>query len=49
MKKIAFFVVGLLLFSGFAAISIGEEASEKQIITNLDFLEPVIVEQENFV
>ncbi len=32
MKSLSCFVVGLLLVSGFAAISIGNEADEKQEI-----------------
>ena len=49
MKSLSCFVVGLLLVSGFAAISIGNEADEKQEIVSLSFLEPYVVEGKTFV
>ena len=49
MKILSCFVVGLLLLSGYAAISIGNEADEKQETLSLSFLEPAVVEGETFV
>ncbi len=49
MKKLSYFVVGLLLFSGFAAIGIGNEADEKLETVSLSFLEPNIIEKESFL
>jgi len=49
MKKLSYFVVGLLLFSGFAIIGIGNEADEKLETVSLSFLEPNIIEKESFV
>ena len=49
MKSLSYFVVGLLVLSGFTAISIGNEADEKQETVSLSFLEPNIVVKESFV
>ena len=49
MKNMIYLVVGLLLISGFAAIGIGEEASELQNTTSATFFEPIVVEKETFV
>ena len=49
MKSLSYFVVGLLLLSGFAAISIGNEADEKLETVSLSFLEPNIIVKESFV
>ncbi|UCD13806.1 MAG: peptidase C25, partial [Thermoplasmatales archaeon] len=44
MKKISYFVAGLLLISGFAAISIGEEAGKQQKTINLTFSEIEVID-----
>lgn len=44
MKKVAYFVVGLLLFSGLAAIGIGQEADEYKEVLNLSFSGLEIIE-----
>jgi len=49
MKKLSCFVVGLLLFSGFAIIGIGNEADEKLETVSLSFLELDIIEKDLFV
>ena len=50
MKKIVFFVAGLLLISSFAAIGLGNEASSTQQMT-LSFQQPVIKDSsvDNFI
>ena len=49
MKSLSYFVVGLLLLSGFAAIGIGNEADEQLETMSISFLEPDIIERETFV
>jgi hypothetical protein len=44
-----YLVVGLLLISGFAAISIGEEASEQPNSISVTFYKPNLVEKETFI
>lgn len=48
-NTIIYFVVGLLLISSFAAISIGQKASEQQKIMSINFLEPKVIAGETFV
>jgi hypothetical protein len=43
-KNISYFVVGLLIFSSFAALGIGEEAGTDEETINLQFLEPIVTE-----
>ena len=43
-----YFVVGLLLISGFTAIVIGQKASEQQKIIRMNFLEPKVVIGKTF-
>jgi hypothetical protein len=49
MKNMTYLVVGLLLISGFAAISIGEEASVQRNTISVTFFEPNIVEKETYM
>jgi len=49
MKKLSYFVVGLLLLSSFAIIGIGTEAGDRQEVVDLNFLEPNVVEKESYV
>jgi hypothetical protein len=49
MKAISYFVVGLLIISGFAALGIGQEASERPVVSKQTFLEPAIIEKNDFV
>jgi len=49
MKSMIYLVVGLLLISGFAAVSIGEEAGEQQNTISVTFLKPNVVEKDTFV
>jgi len=49
MKSTTYFVVGLLLISGFAAISIGEEASDIHKTLSSTFFEPNLIEKETFM
>ena len=49
MKSMTYLVVGLLLISGFAAISIGKEASDQQKTLSSIFFEPNLVEKETFL
>jgi len=49
MKTLSYFVVGLLLLSGFAALSIGEEASIDKKTVDIQFLEPKITEKETYL
>ena len=44
MKTIPYFVAGLLLISGFAAIGLGDEAGEVQKTINVDFSDIQIIE-----
>jgi len=44
MKNITYFVAVLLLFSSFAAISIGEEAGEQQEIISLTFSDLEVID-----
>lgn len=49
MKYITYLVVGLLLISGFAAISIGEEAGEIQNKISVTFFKPNVIEKDTFI
>ena len=49
MKKLSFFIVGLLVISSFAALSINVEASERQATIQMSFLKPNLVEKEGFI
>jgi hypothetical protein len=49
MKSLSYFVVGLLLLGGFAALGIENEADEQFETMNISFLEPDIIERETFV
>jgi hypothetical protein len=49
MKSMIYLVVGLLLISGFAAISIGEEAGVQQNSVSVTFYKPNLVDKETFI
>lgn len=49
MKILPYFIVGLLLLSGLAAICMGNEADEQLETMRVSFLGPNIVERETFV
>jgi len=49
MKSMTYLVVGLLLISGFAAVSIGEEAGVQQNTISVTFLKPNVVEKDTFI
>jgi len=48
MKHIIYFVVGILVLSGFSALGMGE-ANEKQGNLRFSFTEPTIVEKESYI
>jgi len=48
MKKLSYFVVVLLLCSGFAAIGFSKDAGDLEKVT-MNFLTPVITDENNFV
>lgn len=49
MKKVSFFVVGLLIFSSFATLTVYVEASDKQATIQMSFLAPTNVEKKGFI
>jgi len=49
MRSLSYFVVGLLLLSGFASIVMGNDADEQLEIMSISFLEPEIIERETFI
>ena len=46
MKNIAYFVAGLLLVSGLAAIGVGEEAGNEQLAISLTFSDLEVVDSD---
>jgi hypothetical protein len=49
MKIIQYLIVGILIFSSFTIISIGEEASYKNKLINLEFSTPTISEDQSYL
>jgi len=49
MKSLSYIVIGMLLLSGFAALSMGEEAVFDKKTIGVQFLEPRVIESETYV